>query len=174
MTETCHRGPPTFGPSCMITLALMASPALAHAQFVEPEARVIRLLSGDQNGDYFGWVASTIGDLNDDGVEELLIPAIGYESFSGRATVFSGRRRGRSSTTFLIAGTKLPCPADLNGNGRVGLGDLRRMLRALRRGDDADLNGDTVTDLRDLEVLVKDWGRCPGRRKKGGRRHHSK
>ncbi|MFM1804152.1 MAG: hypothetical protein RL136_1031 [Planctomycetota bacterium] len=55
-----------------------------------------------------------------------------------------------------------PCPADLNGDGVVGAGDLAEVLNNWG-GSNAttDLNGDGVTDAADLSSLLNSWGSCP-------------
>jgi hypothetical protein len=71
-------------------LSIPVLAALAIAQYVEPEAMTLRLFEGDQDGDYFGWLAANIPDVDADGVQEVIIPAIAYDNFAGRATVYSG------------------------------------------------------------------------------------
>ncbi len=69
---------------------LLLCPGLAGAQFVEPDVEVIRLLSGTQVGDYFGWVLGNVGDIDGDGVDEVLVPAIAQDGFAGQVTLYSG------------------------------------------------------------------------------------
>ncbi len=76
--------------TCALLMATFAVPQLASGQFVEPDVDVIRLLSGEQDGDYFGWIAANVGDLDGDGVDEALVPAIAFDGFAGRVTLFSG------------------------------------------------------------------------------------
>ena len=53
-----------------------------------------------------------------------------------------------------------PCPADLNGDGSVGGGDLSTLLGAW--GTKAvDLDGDGVCGGSDLAVMLGAWGACP-------------
>ncbi|MEM6792721.1 MAG: FG-GAP-like repeat-containing protein [Acidobacteriota bacterium] len=73
--------------------ATLASAGLTHAQstdFLEPDATAVRILEGEQVGDFFGWVTANVGDLDGDGVEEILVPAIAFDGFSGRITLYSG------------------------------------------------------------------------------------
>ncbi|MEL7060292.1 MAG: FG-GAP-like repeat-containing protein, partial [Acidobacteriota bacterium] len=76
--------------SSLLRLALVAAVATpAAAQFVEPEVDVIRRLDGAQDAGFFGWITANVGDLDGDGLDDLLVPAIGFDGFSGRVQVFS-------------------------------------------------------------------------------------
>jgi hypothetical protein len=55
-----------------------------------------------------------------------------------------------------------PCPADLDGDGAVNVGDLLQLLAEWgSAGGPADLDGDGVVNVGDLLVLLGDWGACP-------------
>ena len=62
--------------------------------------------------------------------------------------------------TFEIAG---PCPADLDGDGSVGILDLLALLAAW--GTDpagpTDFDGDGTVGILDLLALLANWGPCP-------------
>jgi hypothetical protein len=60
---------------------------------------------------------------------------------------------------FVIAPPAAPCPADLNGDGKVDAADLTILLSSWGGGG-ADLNGDGVTDAADLTILLSAWGGC--------------
>ncbi len=124
---------------------------------------LLRTITSTRAGVQFGVDAISTGDTNGDGLTDYLITAAG-ESLSGTGI----------GETYLIAGTKLPCPADLNGNRWVGVGDFFRLLRYIRRGNlDGDLNGDREVDSDDISVLIADLGRCPSvKKKKRRRRRH--
>ncbi len=55
------------------------------------------------------------------------------------------------------------CPADLDGDARVGVTDLLVMLAAWGTGPDGppDLNGDGAVGAADLAALLASWGPCP-------------
>jgi len=55
------------------------------------------------------------------------------------------------------------CPADLNGDGDVTLGDLLQLLSAWGPCRDCpeDLDGSGAVDLSDLLILLAQWGPCP-------------
>jgi hypothetical protein len=55
------------------------------------------------------------------------------------------------------------CPADLNGDGTVGIADLLALLAAWGTdpGGPPDLNGDGTVGIADLLILLAGWGPCP-------------
>ena len=60
----------------------------------------------------------------------------------------------------------LPCPADLNGDGHIGIGDLATLLAnygsTSANPEDGDLDGDGDVDLSDLAALLAVYGtQCP-------------
>lgn len=66
----------------------------AHAQFLEPDVHVLYSLQAEAPGDFYGFMAAGIGDLNGDGASEFIIGAFrnaGGGPFAGRAYVYSGR-----------------------------------------------------------------------------------
>ncbi len=86
-----------------------------------------------------------VGDFNGDGALDLAAPNFGDDSVS----VLLNRCAG--------------IPADLNGDGVVGAGDLIILLgnwgRCADCGDcPADLDGDCIVGATDLIILLGDWG----------------
>jgi hypothetical protein len=99
------------------------------------------LMTGTENHEAFGYVAQAAGDVNGDGIEDLIVGAPGYwVNSDGAAYVVFGRKEttplsmadleaGGSSAGFMIKGFRLPYElgfpvsgaGDLNGDG---LGDL--------------------------------------------------
>ncbi len=66
----------------------------APAQFLEPDVQVLYSLQAEAPGDFYGFMASAIGDLNGDGASEFIIGAwlnTAGGPFAGRAYVYSGR-----------------------------------------------------------------------------------
>ena len=55
------------------------------------------------------------------------------------------------------------CPADLNGDGSVGILDLLALLAAwgTNPGGPPDLDGDGTVGILDLLTLLANWGPCP-------------
>ena len=112
---------------------------------------LLRTMTFTQPGAQFGVDAAPTGDVNGDGLTDYLVTAVGLS--------FAGQDVGEA---YLIAGTELPCPADLNGNGRVGFLDFLKLLRFAKKGNlKGDLNGDREVNGADFEVLIKDRGQCP-------------
>ena len=73
-----------------------------------------------------------------------------------------------ASCTTLIAATTLAspaiagdCVADLDGDGRVGGGDLGQLLAGWSGPSATDLDGDGNVDAADLGLLIGAWGICP-------------
>ncbi|MEM7585370.1 MAG: hypothetical protein AAF560_18415 [Acidobacteriota bacterium] len=111
---------------------------------------LLRTFSATLAGDSFGGDASHAGDVDADGLTDFVVTAPGLS--------IAGLDRGRA---YVLGGSVLPCPADLNGDGWVGLRDFWRLRRAFGDTDsDADLNGDAQVDIKDLVVLFRDLGRC--------------
>lgn len=55
------------------------------------------------------------------------------------------------------------CPADVDGNGDVGLSDLVTLLAAWDESDSpADIDDNGIVDLQDLLTLLGNWGPCSG------------
>jgi len=82
----------------LVLVALAAGGAVgsaspARAQFLEPNVQVLYTLQPEAAG-FYGFMAAAIGDLNGDGVSELIIgaPRNGAGgAFAGRAYVYSGK-----------------------------------------------------------------------------------
>jgi FG-GAP repeat protein/VCBS repeat protein len=62
------------------------------------EGAVLRQLDGEQSGDWFGQSVATIGDLNNDGVEDLIVGAEYASGGAGRVYVISGKDGSRIRT----------------------------------------------------------------------------
>lgn len=86
-------------------------------QFLEPDADVVRLLAGNQTGDYFGWLTTNLGDLDGDGIDDSAVSAIAFSGFAGRVAVFSGASGDLLHEQVGSAGSAL-------GYGLDGAGDV--------------------------------------------------
>ena len=66
----------------------------AQAQFLESDVHVLYSLQAEAPGNFFGFMANAIGDLNGDGASEFIIGGFRNTAggpFAGRAYVYSGR-----------------------------------------------------------------------------------
>ena len=69
---------------------------------------------------------------------------------------------GSNSGSAYVFEQSVPCPADLDGDGEVGAGDLAILLGAWgpSPGHPADLDGDGNVGPLDLALLLGNWGPC--------------
>ena len=78
----------------LVAAGLVAAPAVARAQFLEPDVKVLHTLAGDTTGEFFGWAVSELADIDDDGVTDVIVGAPFASDVApsgGRAYVYSGR-----------------------------------------------------------------------------------
>ncbi len=109
------------------------------------------------NSDQFGIAAASVGDLNGDGVGDLVVGAqFDDDGGSGRGAVW----------ILFLDGTPGNCLWDLDASGSVGVKDLLFLLGAWGdcppKGDcPADFDNTGAVDVKDLLVLLGNWGPCP-------------
>ncbi|MEE2973184.1 MAG: di-heme oxidoredictase family protein, partial [Planctomycetota bacterium] len=109
-----------------------------------------------------------------DGRARTLMEAIlwhGGEAADSRDTVLAMTAEERSALLAFVAypfadpaledSTDAPCPADVDGDGRVDGRDLATMLETWGGTGPGDLNGDGSVDAADLGLLFIAWGACP-------------
>ena len=73
---------------------------------------------------------------------------------------------GNASGSAYVFETDLPCPADLDEDGSVGIGDLLALFGLWGPcpgppGCPGDLNGDGVVGVADMLIMFANWGDCP-------------
>ncbi len=69
----------------LITIMLLASNTILFSQ-----AQSVQSFLGATNGDYFGHVVSNAGDVNNDGIDDIIVGAPFYGSYQGRAYIYYG------------------------------------------------------------------------------------
>ncbi len=104
--------------------------------------------------DFFGASVASVGDLDGDGVGDLVVGAAGDDD--------GGTDRGAVWILFLD-GTPGNCPWDLDANGSVGASDLLSLLASWGSCKDcpADFDGNGAVGASDLLALLFNWGPCP-------------
>jgi hypothetical protein len=96
-------------------------------------------LNGINMEDVSGWSVSSAGDINGDGIADLIIGAIGANGFAGRSYVVFGSRSGFSASLNL---------SSLNGSNGFALNGINGSDNSGRSVSSAgDINGDGITDL---------------------------
>ncbi|MCC6359404.1 MAG: hypothetical protein IT450_11735 [Phycisphaerales bacterium] len=113
---------------------------LYHMTGSDPGAGTIITASDGEPHDLFGWHVGLSGD-------EAVITAPMETTNQGAAYVYRG--------------VAPPCPADIDGDGSVGLPDLAALLSnfgSLGGGLSGDLDADGDVDLADLAVLLGAFG----------------
>jgi len=109
----------------MVTAAVslcLASPA--RAQFLEPDVAILHTMQAEGPNDFYGFMASAIGDLNGDGAQEYIIGAFRNGAGgpqAGRAYVYSGRDGSLLNVVTGAPGNRLGFSVagvgDVNGDG---------------------------------------------------------
>ncbi len=148
----------------IIDLGVLSGGSRSYARAINPAGIVVGYAASVGIGvpHAFVWDAGRgMRDLND-----LIDPAAGWElrfaldinaagQIVGYGTAPDGQTRG-----FLL--TPVSCPADLDGDGQVGLSDLSILLNNFGTTGaspaDGDLDGDGDVDLVDLSALLAVFG----------------
>ena len=98
--------------------ALLPSPADFSAPFVE-DVKILREWDGEAMNDQFGWIARPIGDVDHDGVTDVVTSAPGGPAAPGRVYVYSTKS---GKLLWKVDGK----PGDTLGTGVEGAGDTNK------------------------------------------------
>ncbi|MHC4219760.1 MAG: integrin alpha, partial [Planctomycetota bacterium] len=107
------------------------------------------------NDDRFGGAAASLGDLNGDGRNDLVVGA--WHDDDG------GLDRGAVWTLFIDGTVVVDCPWDLDGSGDVGIVDFLDLLAqwGSNPGGPPDFDDDGMVGIIDFLELLGHWGPCP-------------
>ncbi|MGD8777840.1 MAG: FG-GAP-like repeat-containing protein [Ignavibacteria bacterium] len=92
------------------------------------------IITGESEGDYFGWSVSTAGDVNNDGKDDFIIGAYGHANNRGRVYIFFGDSSLSSSMNADDADVII---ASENGSNSFGISVSHA----------GDVNGDNIDDV---------------------------
>ncbi len=152
-------------------LALVPKPQDFEQPFVEP-VRILREWRGETANDQFGWIARNLGDVDGDGVNDVVTSAPTH----GKAAAAAGRIYVYSTRSGKLLwqadgpegselGSGVECAGDTNGDGMpdvVASGPPRgvaflysgrdgRVLREFRSTDERELFGNHVAGVGDID-----------------------
>lgn len=118
--------------------------------FSGSDAAMLYRFTGPTPDSSFGESVALAGDVNDDGIPDVIVGAPRHNNVWGSAYVFSMDADSAN-------------PGDLNGDGVVGVADLLILLVNWGPCADcndcpADLGGDCTVGVSDLLILLANWG----------------
>ncbi len=112
------------------------------------------VMNGIDVDDFSGGSVSGAGDVNGDGLADLIV---------GASSADPGGRDRAGESYVVFSPAPPPCPWDIDDSGIVGASDLLSLLIAWgpNKGHPADFNGDGIVGSSDLLALLINWGPCP-------------
>jgi len=137
-------GAPSIAPSGSITLASLNGTN----GFV---------MYGIDDTDMAGWTASSAGDVNSDGIEDMMIGALladlsNQDTDVGECYIVFGR-------------APQTCPGDVSGDGSTTVLDFNILAawfgHVVTPGTNGDLNGDGLVNTADFNILAGNFGCTP-------------
>ena len=126
--------------------------------FTPGEVTKIAVRMNRETDEFFFWVNGTLrhhGTGSDDWTQELR--QIGFGS------PFTQEDNMRATVDNVVVTAELPCAADIDNNGDVGLSDMITVLAGwgdCDPGCQSDIQNDGATDLDDMLIVLANWGAC--------------
>ena len=160
MTSTTYKTTVTMTALIGLTLGLAAPAALAQPGWVLSHQKISNT-EGDFDGflgagDKFGRSVASLGDLDGDGVGDLVVGA----HWDDDGVAYAG------AVWVLFLDGVPACPADPDGSGEVGFADLLAVLAAWGQYEPCppfvaeDLDQDCMVGFSDLLAVLAAWGPC--------------
>ncbi|MEM9083975.1 MAG: FG-GAP-like repeat-containing protein [Planctomycetota bacterium] len=126
-----------------------------------PHYEILAIMEGDNPGDNLGYTVAGAGDVNNDGVPDIIAGGADANNFTGYARIYSG------ASTFPLCSC-----ADVNTDGAVTASDVSTVFSFLNQDcstsnnvplcNSADINGNGVIDEYDyVSVLAFFCQDCP-------------
>ena len=90
------------------------------------DPNLVLTLTGEEQGDRFGYAVGRAGDVNGDGYDDVIVGAYGFNNDAGRAYVYAGDAEGLGATPVFVAtgdkpalwfGRSVAAAGDANGDG---------------------------------------------------------
>ena len=126
------------------------------------------VMNGIDIFDFSGDSVSGAGDVNGDGLADLIVGASSADPGGGRGARGSGPPPpGDAGESYVIFSPVVPCPEDVNGDGTVNVLDLIDLLLcfgqpAVPSCEAEDINEDGTVNVLDLIDLLLEFGQaCP-------------
>ncbi|MEM0983500.1 MAG: integrin alpha [Planctomycetota bacterium] len=111
------------------------------------------VITGIERNDFLGQSVAIGGDLDNDGVDDIVVGALFSNPTSAIPAFLTG-------TAYVIYGRRVPWAMDLDRNNVVDISDLFRFIgefTGARRPEFVDFDGDGVVNISDLLAYVSEF-----------------